>query len=152
MSRKIGISTAKKEDQLLINDLLEILTNENLDFTLSFRNLSKLDSQNTNSFFDKIKNKKKFGNWVDRWNKRLENEKQKISKIKHKLNDINPAYIPRNHIVEEIIESVEEKNDFSPMKNFLSIIQKPFINQNVNLKYESAPEPHEIVSNTFCGT
>ena len=152
MSKKIGISNTKKEDQLLVDDLLKILSKENLDFTLSFRNLSKLDSKNNHVYFKKIRNKKEFGDWVDKWNDRLRYEKKEISKIKSGLNSVNPIYIPRNHIIEKIIESVEEKNDFSPMKKFLSIIEKPFTSQNVNVKYESAPEPHEIISNTFCGT
>ncbi len=152
MSKKIGISNIKKKDQLLINDLLKILADENLDFTLSFRNLSKVDSYNDNIFFDKIKDKKKFGDWINRWNKRLQYERKDISKIKCMLDDVNPAYIPRNHIIEKIITAAEDKNDFSPMKKLLSIIEKPFVTQNVNIKYESAPKPHEIVSNTFCGT
>ena len=152
MSRKIGISNIKNEDQLLINDLLKILNDENLDFTLSFRNLPKVDLNNTHIFFDKIKDKKKFGDWINRWNKRLQYEKKNISKIKSMLDDVNPAYIPRNHIIEKIIESAEDKNDFSPMKKLLSIIEKPYNSQNVDVKYESAPQPHEVVSNTFCGT
>ena len=41
MRRKIGLTSIQNEDIKIINDFLELIKNENLDFTLSFRNLSK---------------------------------------------------------------------------------------------------------------
>ena len=47
---------------------------ENLDFTLSFRNLSDLicETEKKNNF--KLKNTKIIDEWILKWNKRLEKE------------------------------------------------------------------------------
>ena len=41
-----------KDDHILINDF-KIMQKNNMDFTLSFRNLSKITSSKINSFFEK---------------------------------------------------------------------------------------------------
>ena len=79
---------------------------ENLDFTLSFRNLSDLicETEKKNNF--KLKNTKIIDEWILKWNKRLvEKEKLGKSQIAKKDEKINPLYIPRNHLVEAAINS-----------------------------------------------
>ena len=64
---------------------------------------------------------------------------------------VNPIYIPRNHLVESVIESALQ-NDFSKMKNLLKIIKDPFNEKQVNKKFSLPPKSNEVVPNTFCGT
>ena len=42
------------------------------------------------------------------------------------MNEVNPIYIPRNHKVEEALDSAVNKNDIEPLSLLLSILVKPY--------------------------
>ncbi len=152
MRKKIGLEKKFKEDFNLINDLFKIMKNENFDFTLTFRNLSKILLEEKSTFFEKnINNVKEINNWFTRWNKRLQKENNQKSDIAKKMMKINPIYIPRNHIIESSIKSALD-NDFSEMRELLKLIKNPFTEKTKNKKFSIPPKPNEVVSNTFCGT
>ncbi len=153
MRRKIGLTSIQNEDIKIINDFLELIKNENLDFTLSFRNLSNLINSNSKKKDENnFKDKNNFNEWFLRWNKRLEKEKLEKSKIALEMNKINPFYIPRNHLVEDVINAAVNNNDFSKLKELLKVVRKPFTKGDFDKKYSLPPLPEEIISNTFCGT
>ena len=68
------------------------------------------------------------------------------------MKSINPIYIPRNHLVEKIIDKAVNNNDFSMLREMLSLIREPYKNKKNMKKYSEPPSPREIIKNTFCGT
>jgi uncharacterized protein YdiU (UPF0061 family) len=64
----------------------------------------------------------------------------------------NPAFIPRNHKVEEALEAAVERSDLGPFRELLEVIRRPFDDQPGREAYaEPAPldgDPYQ----TFCGT
>ena len=64
---------------------------------------------------------------------------------------VNPAYIPRNHRIEEVIRSAEEV-DFSPFEELRDVLTRPFDQQPDHVRYQDPPLEHERVRATFCGT
>jgi uncharacterized protein YdiU (UPF0061 family) len=148
MAKKIGIFDFKESDKNLIIEFLDILEINKIDFTNGFRSLSKVL---TNEIDFYAKNPKAL-NWLNRWSKRLKSQKIDSNKIAEKMDKINPILIPRNHIVEKIIQQCETDNDFSEFKQFLKIIKKPFKESNDHKKYYLPPKEDEKVTNTFCGT
>jgi len=154
MQKKMGLIKKRKEDVNIINIFLDILKNEKIDFTLGFRKLADLiDREKKDSFFEKkIRNKKVFYDWVSQWKKRIENESDKISVIISTMNNVNPLFIPRNHLVENAINMAVLKDDFLPMRELLEIIKKPFSEKKGKEKFSLPPKPQEVVKNTFCGT
>ena len=152
MRRKFGLTRIFSEDINIIDDFLKLMRIENLDFTLSFRNLSDLicETEKKNNF--KLKNTKIIDEWILKWNKRLEKEKLGKSQIASEMKKINPLYIPRNHLVEAAINLAVNKKDYSEVRELLKIVRKPFSKGSFNKKYSLPPESDEIVSNTFCGT
>ena len=54
-------------------------------------------------------NTMKFEQWLSRWRQRLADEEISVEESALLMNQVNPKYIPRNHIVEEVIEA-EPKN------------------------------------------
>ena len=42
---------------------------------------------------------------------------------------VNPAFIPRNHRIEEVIQAAVVAADFTPFETLLSILAKPFEDQ-----------------------
>ncbi len=136
-----SLSTLQKKE--LVFNLLEILEVNDLDFTNSFRQLSRglineLQELGLQSF-------------LNEWREILKNNNLDFTKVASKMDLINPLYIPRNHLVEKIIES-GLKGDFSPFKSYLEVLSDPFSEKDHLKLYEKAPNPNEVVANTFCGT
>ena len=124
-----------------------------MDFTLSFRNLSKITASKSNSFFFTIlKTSKELRIWFEKWNKRLENENQSRLKISQNMLNINPIYIPRNHLVESVIHEAVQENNFSKMKELLELVREPYKENESKSSYSLPPKPEEVVTHTYCGT
>jgi uncharacterized protein YdiU (UPF0061 family) len=65
---------------------------------------------------------------------------------------VNPAYIPRNHRIEQVIAAAVEQEDFSPFEDLLSALSQPYEDRAAFERYAAAPLPNERVLQTFCGT
>ena len=64
---------------------------------------------------------------------------------------VNPAFIPRNHRVEAVIQAAVN-NDYAPFEELLTVLSKPYADQPAFAAYAEPPEPHQRVLQTFCGT
>ena len=42
---------------------------------------------------------------------------------------VNPAFIPRNHRVEAVIEAAVNRDDFAPFEELLTVLATPFEDQ-----------------------
>ena len=65
---------------------------------------------------------------------------------------VNPAFIPRNHRVEEAIKAAVEKEDLQPFEQLIEVLASPYEDQASDERYAEPPRPDEIVRETFCGT
>jgi uncharacterized protein YdiU (UPF0061 family) len=68
------------------------------------------------------------------------------------MRTVNPAFIPRNHRIEMVIESAASRDDFAPFEALLAVLANPYEDQPASAAYASPPEPHQRVLQTFCGT
>jgi uncharacterized protein YdiU (UPF0061 family) len=68
------------------------------------------------------------------------------------MRSVNPAYIPRNHRVEAMIQAAVEREDFAPFENMLRILMTPYVEQPAAGIYAEPPGETEMVYRTFCGT
>lgn len=69
-----------------------------------------------------------------------------------KMLAINPAFIPRNHLVEEAINAAQTRNDFAPFHRLVDRLAKPFDYDPIDSTYALPPKPEQVVAKTFCGT
>jgi uncharacterized protein YdiU (UPF0061 family) len=65
---------------------------------------------------------------------------------------VNPAFIPRNHMVEAVIRAAVDRQDFQPFEELLTITSHPYDDQPGNERYAAPASPEEAVTQTFCGT
>lgn len=131
---KLGLPLVAESD-LLTNKFLEMMAHENADFTQSFRALS-------NPEFDQhVKTHPEFLKWYDQW--------REVADVSE-LNSINPAIIPRNHIIEIMIDQAISGN-MDYFTEFHSALESPY-SITKNQLFMSPPKPTEVVKNTFCGT
>jgi uncharacterized protein YdiU (UPF0061 family) len=145
-SKKIAITNIKHSDEELINQLLQIMHKNKLDFTNIFSNLY-LYLISDNEQIDIC-----LQEWVVTWKNRLNAEEVTNEDKILLLQKNNPVYIPRNHLVEKVINKAVEEDDYSDMKMLIKILEKPY---DYNIKddfYTKPPKPEERVLQTFCGT
>ncbi len=93
-----------------------------------------------------------FDAWSDRWRVRLDLEPPSAADRKAAMDLVNPAFIPRNHHVEEMIAAATERGDFGPFNELVDVLARPFEEQPRFAHLAQPPEMHERVLATFCGT
>ena len=144
MRDKLGLFGKDQNDKKLINDLLSWMEINNADYTNTFCNL-----MNVNIEGKKIYEDQKFINWVKIWEKRVLMNNNLKEKSLDLMRNTNPTVIPRNHKVEEALNSANEDN-FEVMNKLLNILNKPYSNQKNIENYQSLSTDKEY--QTFCGT
>ena len=126
---KLGIANHKKTDKILIEDFLSSLHNQQLDFNNSFYSLSFFlendDKTETSSKNFQILSKIKSSDWYHKWRDRLSFENKNNKDIIKIILKNNPSIIPRNHLVEKILNKVIETNDRKILTNYLNELNKP---------------------------
>ena len=65
---------------------------------------------------------------------------------------INPAVIPRNHLVEAAIQAATRHNDLAPFHELVEVLACPFVEPAAGVRYLAPPSDAERVAETFCGT
>ncbi len=154
MCGKIGIKAGRSEDLKLVQDLLMLMKDHQVDYTLSFRALcggvtEKSDVAVLKSLFS---NSKDFDQWLILWRRRLVLEGKSSMEIEENMSRVNPAFIPRNHRVEQAIEAAVGRNDLSKMEHLMEVLSRPYDDHPANAEYRDPPKPEERVTQTFCGT
>ena len=146
MRDKLGLFGEDKEDKKLINDLLNWMELNKVDYTNTFCYLMnvktpKIDYYKTNEF----------NHWMDRWKKRLNLKEISSSKYLDLMRSSNPIVIPINHKVEEALNAANE-NNLELLKNLLTVLENPYADQKNILDYQSPLPITEKKFQTFCGT
>jgi uncharacterized protein YdiU (UPF0061 family) len=90
--------------------------------------------------------------WSERWHRRLTEEDTAEDERRAVMRRANPAYIPRNHIVEEALSAAVLRQDFQPFETLLGVTSNPFEERPDLERYATPAKPDERVLYTFCGT
>ena len=150
LRRKIGLLTRKEGDDNLTQDLLKLMAEDGADFTLTFRKLcdaaeGAAGDADVRSLFKDVG---AYDAWAQRWRVRLgqETEPAKV------MRTVNPAFIPRNHLVEAALAAAVERADFQPFEDLLGVLSRPYHDDLALTRYAAPPRDEERVLQTFCGT
>jgi len=151
---KLGLSRGQDDDQVLAEDLLQTMQRNQADFTLTFRALcnAAADSSADAQLRKLLSNGADYDTWAVRWRARLAVEDRLPSARAAAMRLVNPAYIPRNHRIEQVIAAAVEREDFSLFEDLSNALSQPFVNRATFERYSAAPLPNERVLQTFCGT
>jgi len=154
LRQKTGLLTARDGDEALIQDLLDAMAKNQADFTLTFRALSEaaFDAANDQKVRQLFADPATYDEWAARWHKRIGDEPQSPAARQTAMRAVNPAFIPRNHRIEAVIEAAVAHDDFAPFEELLTVLSKPYEDQPALSAYAGAPAPHQRVLQTFCGT
>ena len=140
-SRKIGFSEPSEISIELVNALLNLMEENELDFTHTFRQLS---AENPNITV--------LNSWVVDWSKAHQESGNQLSSVKNRMLSINPGVIPRTHIIDPIIEEADSTKQLDSYIELLNILKSPFSSDHSSHAL-AQPRPTEIApSVTYCGT
>ena len=128
------------------------------DFTLTFRRLCdaadpaadarRADDALRSAFSQPAE----YEAWAADWRARLGREPQGDRERPAAMRRANPAFIPRNHRIEQIIAAATEHDDFAPFEELTKVLSRPYERQAAFEVYAAPPQPAERVLRTFCGT
>ena len=90
--------------------------------------------------------------WLDRWRARLDREGRAPQTVVAEISAVNPAYVPRNHLVEEALEAASG-GEMAPFEQLLDVVRDPHVVRPGRERYaEPAPRSFTRYYQTFCGT
>ena len=150
---KLGLATSEDGDVELANDLLTAMAQSGADFTNTFRRLSDATASDSaeRPLRDLFQSDAEIGPWLARWRERLSREPSTADARRAAMRAVNPAFIARNHLVEEALAAAEG-GDPGPFEMLLGVLARPFEDQPGKERYALPPRPEEVVLQTFCGT
>ena len=151
---KIGLERKKEDDLELAADLLERLAANEVDHTLFFRRLcaSASDASADGAVAALFTHAGAFHEWAVRWRRRIEEEDVAPEQRADAMRRVNPAFIPRNHRIEELIDAAVARADFVPFEELLCVLERPYEEQPESAALAEPPRPEQRVRATFCGT
>jgi serine/tyrosine/threonine adenylyltransferase len=151
MRRKLGLFTEQPGDVELVARLLDQMQLQTVDYSNAWRALS-LGAKNTDEFANLFVGKDGITAWIADWAARLALEGKDPAAVRDAMRLANPAYIPRNHRIEQVIRAAVDHADFAPFHKLVDVLARPFDDQPENTEYATPPREGERVTKTFCGT
>lgn len=163
MELKLGLSAEDSDDENrsrnleIVNRWLELLEDQQIDFTLAHYYLADAVEGNRNHLLDLFSQSPLFDRealdqWLRKWEVSLQDKSLAKSRIE-KMRAINPWIIPRNHQVEDVLMAASEENNLKPFYRLLSALQSPHDKTPENKGYaQTADKKFTEKYQTFCGT
>jgi len=144
MFAKIGLEDGDENDKPLVNELLHWMYTNKADYTNTFFSLR-------NEALEADSNWQPDGltDWLTKWKNRI--TEKDITAAKQLMQQNNPCYIARNHLVEEALDNAVNGN-FSEFNQLLQILQQPYQLQQVDERFQYYSPTFDNTYKTFCGT
>ncbi|HMI84083.1 MAG TPA: YdiU family protein [Polyangiaceae bacterium] len=151
---KLGLLREEEDDPVLAADLMERLASNGVDYTIFFRRLcaAATDASRDAEIAAQFAEPGAFYDWAEAWRRRLARENVAAEDRKSAMLRVNPAFIPRNHRVEEMIAAAVQRADFAPFETLVRVLATPYDDQPDFAHLADPPRPDERVRETFCGT
>ncbi|MFT3694979.1 MAG: YdiU family protein [Kofleriaceae bacterium] len=126
MLRKLGLSGRGDtivEDDALLAQLAELLQLVEIDYTLFFRRLAEPERL-PEALYGEITSveRARLDQFVANWQKRAAIEKADIAA---RIREVNPIYVPRNYLVQEVIQATE-RGDRTELQQLMDVLRHPY--------------------------
>lgn len=145
--KKLGLERVGDTEIELIQELLSLLEQHQLDYTISFNALS--ESLENDSL---VKELKDLSQWIEKWKTSLKKQGRDTEQVIVLMRQNNPVVIPRNHHVESILQQCELLNSPEPALHFLKALRSPYKSVDETQFYQDPAKDSDQHYQTFCGT
>jgi len=145
MKSKLGLSADTLDDVAspLVDELLAILRDGHVDYTSFFRGLGTAARGTPEPVRAMFADAGAFDAWAARW--------LALAPDASMMDRANPAYIPRNHLVEESLDAATA-GDLEPFNRLVDVLKDPYT-ERPGLDRYAMPAPEDFGSySTYCGT
>jgi serine/tyrosine/threonine adenylyltransferase len=153
MRAKLGLFEEQPGDTDLANDLFTWMQRTSADFTNTFRTITTSahgeDIERTRAFAP-VRADADFAAWLERLHARWQSQSQSRDEVAASMRRSNPAFVPRNHKVEEALAAATS-GDVSVMQRLLDVLAAPYDHDRVAPEY-TEPGTSSVPYRTFCGT
>jgi uncharacterized protein YdiU (UPF0061 family) len=152
MAAKLGLDEAN-DHEAFIEETLSLLFEGKADFTRAFTALTRYaHGGSPTAFIGEFEQADPARDWLNNWEAITDGPAQLDASRLKGMRAVNPVRIARNHQVEVAINAAENHSNSKPFHALLEAIKAPFVEDSALAAYEAAPEPEEVVQQTFCGT
>jgi uncharacterized protein YdiU (UPF0061 family) len=138
-AKKLGFDGHQDGDAELVSELLTLLKTHQLDYTNTFDSLTESLQGQTAIPSD-------LAGWSIKWLARTNTQSYQL------MRQANPRLIPRNHIVESIIQQYESTGESSMLDEYLTALRSPYQLLASPAFWYSPPVDMDTNYQTFCGT
>lgn len=145
MKTKLGLAERLDDEAAtsLTEELFTLLQEDRVDYTSFFRSLGTAARGNAEPARSMFSNPAAFDAWVQRW--------RALDPDAELMDQANPVYIPRNHLVEEALAAAVD-GDLEPFSKLLAAVTAPFEERPGFERYAAAAPEDFGPYRTFCGT
>jgi uncharacterized protein YdiU (UPF0061 family) len=144
VTRKLGLV---EPDPELVTELFTLLRDQRVDLTIFFRSLAR-DAAGRPTARDLFTDRAPFEAWAARWAAGLPADRAAVAAA---MDRVNPAYIPRNHRVEEALAAATA-GDLAPFTRLVDAVSRPY-EERPGLEDLAEPPPGSFGAYvTYCGT
>jgi uncharacterized protein YdiU (UPF0061 family) len=176
---KLGVASADGAaddtgDTALVEGLLGLMQAQTVDFTRGWRRLADVAEGREARWLELFEDPGPARAWLQSWHRRVSPgapaptslgediataERGPVAGsawpdgLAARLRAANPAVIPRNHRVEEVLDAASDAQDLGPLQTLLDLLRRPF-DATADDDPLAAPAPREVAARhrTFCGT
>ena len=153
LAAKLGLDAIQESDTTLVQTFHDTLIREELDFTLAFRWLTEQANGNLahSPLPELFTAPASLQAWVAQWSDRRKHNTGDQELVTANMYRVNPAIIPRNHLVQRAIDSVESGN-LEWGQAWVDRLASPYEWRDGDEDWARSPHEDERVTQTFCGT
>ena len=152
MRAKLGLVSEEEADLNLSAEFLTAMEGKKVDYTLAFRHLADAALGQEEKIRSLFADPSAFEAWSEHWRARLSRDAAAPRDRARKMRLVNPAFIPRNHRVEEALSAAVERGDYAPFDTLLKILSCPFDDQPEYAAFAEPALEGRGCYRTFCGT
>jgi uncharacterized protein YdiU (UPF0061 family) len=149
MRVKLGLFNEEEADLNLATEFLTAMEGNNVDYTLAFRYLADAALGEHERIRGLFADPSAYDRWSGHWHARLSREAVAPLERSPAMRRANPAFIPRNHRVEEALSAAVEHDDYAPFERLLKILARPFDDQPEFTAYGEPPPEGQGHYRTF---
>jgi uncharacterized protein YdiU (UPF0061 family) len=145
MTQKLGLKSYQGNDDLVLVEALEsLLSRVETDMSIFYRQLAKCDvstdlskSSNWLSIFESAFYQPEqldetyrlaMSEWLEQWRVRVNADKQDSSVRMAKMNSVNPLYVLRNYLSQQVIDAAEN-GDYAELHTLQQLLKNPYEEQ-----------------------
>jgi uncharacterized protein YdiU (UPF0061 family) len=149
MRAKLGLFIEEEADLNLATEFLTAMEGNRVDYTLAFRYLADAALGEHERIRSLFADPSAYDRWSGHWLARLAREAVEPLERSQAMRRANPAFIPRNHRVEEALSAAVEHDDYAPFETLLKILAGPFEDQPAFAAYAVPPPEGQGHYRTF---